>query len=183
MIDNLPETLVNKVLDGRFNTLTDIPSSAVAGLDADITALQALPACFSVHKNSVDQTGISDSTHTLVTFSTELYDIGGFFNTGTGAWTPPAGKVSIKACCYIFGTVTVGNAVITGIYKNGNLFKYATGAANLTLAGASPTVAIEDIANGTDAYTAYAYLDVNSGTATVSGLPELTYFMGHWISA
>ncbi len=85
------------------------------------------------------------------------------------------------AACYTGGTTTIGNAQICGIYKNGVELKYTI--APTSANGASTEVVIEDIANGSDAYTVSIYLDVNSGTATVDGRAIVTYFMGHWISA
>ncbi len=151
----------------------------VPGIEDDIGVLQ-VPACFSVHKNGTDQTGIADATHTLVTWSNEIYDVGSHFASNT--WTPPAGKVSLKAAVYTLGTTTIGNGQVTGIYKNGSPFKYSVVGAS-AFGGGSCMIAVEDIANGSDAYTVSAYLDVNSGTATVVGDQTETFFMGHWISA
>jgi hypothetical protein len=150
-------------------------SDAIAGLGGAPVA----PACFSVHKGGTNQTGIADSTLTQVTFSTEVYDVGSHF--ASSAWTPPAGKVALAAASFTFGTVSIGNVQLCSIYKNGSEFKSISGPTSS--AGAGPAVVIEDIANGTDVYTVYTFLDVDSGTATTTGSPAYCYFMGHWISA
>lgn len=137
----------------------------------------AVPA-FSVHKNGTDQTGIADNTNTALSWSTELFDIGGYF--ASDAWTPPAGVVTMSAAATVSGTWTAGSNIGIGFAKNGTLLKRAddrTGAAN----GGGVVAAITDVANGSDSYTAVIVVDVGSGTATVSGNSALTWFTGHWI--
>jgi hypothetical protein len=177
------EKIFNSRLDDEFGGiatgLTTV-STDLTALDGRVDALEALPACFSVHKDGTDQTGVADSTFTLVTWPAEVYDVGGHF--ASNAWTPPAGKVSLKAACYTYGTTTVGNSLAVSIYKNGSSFKEAVGGAN-ALGGAAPAIACEDIANGTDSYSVYTFIDLDSGTGTVHGAAPNTFFMGHWISA
>jgi len=169
VIDNEPETLVNKVINGQFNTLTNIPLSALQ-----------LPPCFSVHRNGVDETGFTDSVYAQILWTTEVYDVGGHF--ASSAWTPPVGKVHLILSAYMTGTVTNGNWAACAIHKNGSALKTnIVGVSSGT--GGIPHVVCEDIANGTDVYTAWGYLDVDSGTGTANGAANLTFFMGHWISA
>jgi hypothetical protein len=140
----------------------------------------ALPACFSVHRNGVDETGFGDGAYAQILWTTEVYDVGGYF--ASNAWVPPAGKVHLHLSAYMTGTVTNGNWAAAAIYKNGSIFKTnIVGISNAT--GAIPSVACDDIANGTDSYTAYGFLDVDSGTGTANGGAANTFFMGHWISA
>jgi hypothetical protein len=152
--------------------------SQVAVLQSQVAILQT-PPCFSVNKNGSDQTGIADVTPTLVTWSTEVYDIGGFFSSNT--WTPPAGKIFLHAALYITGTITAGALGVCYIYKNGSPFKQGPAVAGTNFAPTS--VSIEDVAGGSDAYTVFAYIDVSASTGTVNGGTDLSYFMGHWISA
>lgn len=141
------------------------------------TALPAVP-CFFVTKGGTDQTGVADSTYTLMTFGTEVYDIGGFF--ASDAWTPPAGKVLLLATHFITGTFPLGAACAIAIYKNGSFLRQSLWPASANIGSAY--IAVEDVANGTDAYTAYAYIDVTSSTATIFGDVAATWFCGHWIS-
>lgn len=135
--------------------------------------------CFSVHKNGTDQTGIADVTFTQVTFGTEIYDVGSYF--ASNAWTPPAGKVTLNAALLASGTWSAGAQIAIAIYKNGANLKQANWYSAAANAGAA-FIGCDDIANGTDAYTVQVYVDVSSGTATISGTSNNTYFCGHWIS-
>ncbi len=145
-----------------------------AGNVVDLTLATAIQAAFSAHKNGTDQTGVADATFTAITFGTEVYDIGGFFASNT--WTPPAGIVSLTASAAFSGTIAAGALVAVAIYKNGSIFKQSLSVAVATLGGS--TVTCQDSANGTDAYTVQGFVDVTSGTGTISGSTSLTYFMG-----
>lgn len=149
--------------------------------DATFAAIQSgdLPStpCFSVHKNGTDQTGIADSTTTLVTWPTEIYDVGSFF--AGNKWTPPAGKVHMSACVVSNGAIAGGNICATQIYKNGSLFKNSTNGAATNQAAV--VIAIDDDANGTDYYEVYGFVDLTSGTGTFAGASYQCWFMGHVI--
>lgn len=136
-------------------------------------------AMFSAHKNGTDQTGIADVTFTLVTWSNELFDKGGFF--ASDGWTPPKGKVHMQAELLVSGTFTIGNQLAINIYKNGAGFKQHNTMASSVISGGGVFIAIEDDANGSDVYTVRVYADVNSGTATVAGNTNNTFFTGFWI--
>jgi len=90
---------------------------------------------------------ISANTETVVQINNEVFDIGGYFNTSTYRFTPPAGKY-----CFI-GNVGNGefeNFLDISIVKNGskvseNVIQLNSG----TWAGRSPVHAVEE-ANGSD---------------------------------
>ncbi len=163
---------------------TDTLVTSVGDLETRVGVLEGAapttPACFFAHKNGTDQTSVADATITAMTFGTELYDIGSHFASNT--WTPPAGKVFLTASCYILSGSAIG-LVYVSIYKNG-----AELATNVVFPGGGagaghPVTVVEDVANGSDAYTVVGYADVSSGTATFYGVQAFTHFMGHWISA
>jgi hypothetical protein len=143
----------------------------------DSAVLANVPS-FSVHKNGTDQTGVGSAAFTQVTFGTELYDIGSYF--ASNAWAPPAGKVHLCAGVAFSGTISAGANCQIAIFKNGaahlqipcNPFTNAGGA----------SVGIDDVANGSDVYTVFAYVTTSSGTATILGNTAQTRFSGHWIS-
>lgn len=137
-------------------------------------------ASFSAHKNGTAQTGIADVTYTQITFGTEVYDVGGFF--ASNAWTPPAGKVHITGGLLFSGAVTTGNLIIAAIYKNGATFKETWSLA--TTASGSFAVAVNayDTANGTDVYTLYGYIDTSSGTGSVNGGAQYSFFQGSMVN-
>lgn len=157
---------------------TFFPGNA-AGVKATGGVYDVEVAAFSAHKNGSDQTGIADITFTTVTWSTELYDIGGYF--ASDGWTPPAGKVHLQANLLVSATVTTGNQISCAIFKNGSGYKQVNLMGSSIIGGGGVFIAVEDVANGTDVYTVKVYIDVNSGTATVSGNTQNTFFTGFWI--
>lgn len=137
-----------------------------------------LPA-FSVHKNGTDQTGVNSATDTQITYSTEVFDTGGFF--ASNAWTPPAGLIQLHAAHKITGDLLLGSTHASMIFKNGSLFRETHGAANSEPTG-SANISILDRANGTDVYTHWVFALINSGTGTIVGGTDSTWFMGAWLS-
>ena len=140
--------------------------------------LSAKPA-FLVTKGGTDQTGIADSTFTPITFSTEIFDTGGYF--ASNAWTPPAGLVTMSSSILASGTFTTGGQIALLLKKNGVAYKQWNTCASAAFGG-SVTFSIVERANGTDAYTVEAYMDVSSGTATISGNNLHSFFSGAWLS-
>jgi hypothetical protein len=162
------------------DTAPDLAADYVLTYDASASSNKKvfpkdLSKSFAAHKNGTNQTGIANVTDTLVTFGTATFNVGSMLNTGTSRVTPPAGRVQLQAQLNYSGTFAVGNLAQCSIFKNGSLFKagfiYAT-RANLAVA----TVAIIDEANGTDYYEVFAYIQVDSGTATVNGNALYTFF-------
>lgn len=129
-------------------------------------------------KKSTDQTSVADTTFTQITFDTEVYDVGS--NFASNAWTPPAGKVNISLGCIVTGTIASGNTCYIVVYKDGVIFRNAICPATTNVAGG--VLSFDDIATGSNVYTAYVYIDVTSGTATISGATQNTFFSGHMIN-
>jgi len=129
--------------------------------------------CFSAHKNGSDQTGIADQTYTKLTFATEAFDIGSFYDAANSKWTPPAGLVQIIGRAYL-SVVTNGICGIA-VYKNGVLSKTALYNTDSTADGVE--ISIIDRANGSDYYELYVYGTAVT-TATVSGAATSSFFMG-----
>lgn len=136
-------------------------------------------AAFSVHKNGTSQTGIVDSVETKATWSTEVYDIGGFF--ASDKWTPPAGKVHMDAAILMNGDYATGALLRIVIYKNGASFKYSTDSGSNVFGAGGASISIDDDANGTDFYEMYVLGDTTTGTNTLNGDAKLTFWMGHAI--
>jgi len=160
---------------GALGTPSSGSADNLTGTAANLTAGKvSTTAAFRATK-SANQTGITDATATTITWDTEDYDIGGYF--ASNAWTPPAGYVNITLGAIYGGTITSGTLCLLDLYKNGSVFKrcYITARAN----DASGFLTCDDYANGTDAYTAVAYIDVSSGTGTVGSSALGTFFCGH----
>lgn len=169
------DTFAGRTLTGTSNQLTVTNGSGVSGNPT--ISIAALPS-FAVNKAASNQTGVADVTYTQVTFGTEAYDIGGFF--ASHLWTPPAGKIHLNGAAYITGTIAAGNEGRLAIYKNGVILQQTimfTGVANKM----PLFISLDTVANGTDTFGLYAYVDVTSSTGTVDGTATNTWFNGHWI--
>jgi len=158
---------------------SDAEARAVASAAKFLTpANLAARACFSVHKNSSDQSGIASATPTLLTFGAEEFDVGGYFASDT--WTPPAGPVRLSAAAFISSGQTVSGETRLDFYKNGSVRRYGQVLYSPVAGAVGVYGTMIDVANGTDAYTVRIY-GTSGGTLTVSGSPLLTYFMGEQI--
>lgn len=137
-------------------------------------------ASFHAHKNTTDQTGITSATNVKVTAATETFDYGGYYDATNSKWTPPAGRVAIKATVRFTANVVDAALYHLVLYKNNAAYKvgciqHAGGTGNI---GAS--LAVDDDANGTDYYELYAF-GGGAGDKTISGAIADTYFSGSMI--
>ncbi len=173
---------------GLVEFATDVEATSMAATDraltpANILAFPGSPvgadiSSFSAHKNAVDQGGVASSVATLITFSTEVYDVGNNFTSDT--WTPPAGKVAMKAAFFAGGTITVGSFSIAEIWKDGAVYKsaYSCNPTNLAVGH----IVIDDATTGTNAYTFRVTIQTAGTAANVIGSTQATYFMGTMIN-
>ena len=145
------------------------------GIKSTSNVIQRDNRGFSAHKNATDQTGIANSTPTKISYTTELFDLGSYYDAANSKWTPPAGLVQISAALRFTAGVTDGGDVIIQVWKNGSLFRsgydYASGAGS----GAA-TISVTDQANGTDFYEIYTV--VVGTTMTVNGATANRWFTG-----
>jgi hypothetical protein len=90
---------------------TGIEVSNGDGVSGNPTVSAATPVSFFAETSS-DQAGLTDNTFTHVDFDTEIWDEGSYFNTSTGAWTPPAGRyllnVQVSMIPSVPGTIQNG---------------------------------------------------------------------------
>ena len=136
----------------------------------------ATPTGFRAHKNGTAQTGIGNAAYTKVTFPTEEYDYGSYYDASNSRWVPPAGIVHIDAKVFLTAGLTLNSTCGLHLYKNGAVVKYGWFVSNTTVAGVA--IDLDDIANGTDYYEIYIFVTTGS-TATASGSSFETYFCGH----
>lgn len=144
-------------------------------------ALQAGNPSFQAYKSS-DQTGIvAGATATQITFDTEEWDIGGYYDTGASKWTPPAGKVRLSATLYASAALVASTTkIILILYKNGASYKNLSRYTSADTVGGITGSTLSD-ANGTDYFQIYAVFNDAGGTKTVQGLIQSTYFCGEMI--
>jgi hypothetical protein len=132
-------------------------------------------ARFSATKNSVNQTGMADGAYTKLTFATEAEDVGGYYDNANSKWTPPQGPVRITVNALFSGLKATGGAQVS-IYKNGSA--WANGTYGLAAGGFfQSNVTKEFMANGTDYFEAYGYVDATT-TGTAIGSDANTFFQG-----
>ena len=151
--------------------------------DADAATARStlgLDTCFYAHKNAVDQTGVLPSTDTKVTFTTESFDVGSFYDAANSKWVPPAGKVRVTAVVLFSATnmVDVSNFQLY-IYKNGAITLSEVRATSGVGAQGISTTGILDV-DGNDEIEVYAFL-AGAGNKTISGSASRTYFCGEVI--
>lgn len=128
---------------------------------------------FHAHKNGTNQTG-GDVT---VTFTTEVFDVGGVFDTANSRFTPEDGAVYV-----VYGQI---GATITGLGERRTRCRLVRNGDTVVSLGESfsdgsgysqtPNFTAIVVGNGTDYYTVTA--DTGSDTYPVQGATEKTYFM------
>lgn len=134
--------------------------------------------CFRAHKNGTNQTAIVTGTPTLVTFGTEDFDIGSYYNTTNSRWTPPSGKYVINAYITQATANMVDNARIgVYIYKNGSAIQFAPEAVSGTaIVQGNGITGIVD-ADGDDYFEIYVTFS-GTGDKTIDGTATQTFFSG-----
>jgi hypothetical protein len=140
------------------------------------TGVAMIPA-FSVHKNGVQQTGITSATMVKATWSTEAVDNNN--NFASNKFTPTiAGTYMFSAALRINGAATLGE-YLTVIYKNGSEIIRA---ALATATGqACPFATGFANANGTtDFFEVFAYQGTGS-TGSIDGFSSMSFFSGIWV--
>ncbi|HVO02196.1 MAG TPA: hypothetical protein VMT54_08340 [Candidatus Cybelea sp.] len=146
---------------------------------ADGTALtSSAPAVvsFSANKGGTDQTGIASATSTKVTFGTEEWDIGGYYDTANSRFTPPAGKYLVTAAVLFTGGVVDQNNYYIYVSKNGSPLKSMGYVSSGTLGISCPlSVAVD--ASGSD-YFEIICQGGGAGNKTVSGQSFYSFFQG-----
>lgn len=157
-------------------------SATAADASADAAAASAAAAAvakvaFVATKNGTDQTGVVTVTWTKVTFSTEVFDAGGHFDTATGRWTPPAGRYRVAGQAEFTAAGMVDQAPFAvAIYKNGVSHRQNTRHASGTAALSNDVGAIVE-ANGTDYFEFWVY-GGGAGNKTLGGDAARTWFEG-----
>jgi hypothetical protein len=168
--------VVEIATDAEMRTGTD--SSRVPSVQAVRNGTGAGWASFSAHKNGSAQ-ALGDATFTLVTFGTEIFDVGNFF--ASNLWTPPAGKCQMVGSLYATGSASVGSLMSLAIFKNGANYKQTFAGTLLGDQGGLDILLIEE-ADGTATYGLYAFYDCSTGTASISGSAAHTYFTGTMVN-
>jgi hypothetical protein len=132
---------------------------------------------FLATKGGTDQTGIATATDTKITFNTEEWDVGGYFNNST--WTPPAGKYRISAALFWQSGITANTGVQTKLYKNGASHRLCV-TPNGGATNGSSVISVIVEANGSDTFEIYGR-GTTASTLEVDGAITSTWFCGETI--
>ena len=117
---------VNTFQDANGNALFSSDGSGTVTLDSNFSS--AIPSAVNTPAFcaylSADQTGIPHETFTKINFNTELFDVGGYYDTSNYRWTPPVGKYVIYANLFTYdtdgGTYRMRRGRVV-LYKNGSI--------------------------------------------------------------
>ena len=111
-------------------------------------------------------------------FNSEVYDIGGYYDTSTAKFTPPAGKYFVYYSEFFYGAL--GNTLrylYSQIYKNGSGVATSRGRYNTTTDYFSAMTLSNGLVidlNGTDYLELYAYTEaVQTGSAIVDDVSSV----------
>lgn len=102
----------------------------------------------------------------LTGFDTEAFDTASAFSSNT--FTPPAGKYVLGAWYLLPTGLTANNPAHIAIYKNGALYSQAS-VGEVSGLGAHSRILMHDVANGTDYYNVYCWIEAGTGTVVVQG--------------
>jgi hypothetical protein len=175
-------TPYNIYMNTGGNVKTQTP--AIASNDTSIATtawarnMLAARSCFQAVLPS-NQVGFTATTWSPCNFATANFNTGSNYNTGTLAWTPPAGKVQINVGLY-FSNITANTDSYIAIYKNGGIFRQGKFYTNTALLGMN--ISCIDNASGSDAYQVYCFLGgVGGGGGGTLNAGALTFFDGSQI--
>lgn len=132
---------------------------------------------FRAHKNGVDQTSLTSATAIKLTFTTAAINLNSNYDATNSKWIPYPGPVRINAKARLTTNVLSGNTNYVAIYKNGVAVDFGEVIASSN--GVVQCAAeINDVANGTDYYEAYAF-GGGAGDKTCAGTITYTSFEGN----
>jgi hypothetical protein len=151
-------------------------------VSVQIAAYAAGRPAFHAHKNGTDQVSITSGAFVKVTFGTEDWDIGSFYDTATSVWTPPAGTHRVSAAVTFTATNGVDNESLhCAIYKNGTIYRQ-----NRTTRGGAGGVVTASVAalvgaDGDDTFEVYARKS-GAGDGEIEGAVTDSWFSAEAIA-
>jgi hypothetical protein len=130
---------------------------------------------FSANKGGVDQTGIASATSTKLTFATEEWDIGGYYDASSSVYLPPAGKYHFTADVIVTAGLTDQSVCFVALYKNGDNYKSGSSLRASGTGYLGPVMSVLANANGSDYFEVYFFCD-GTGTKTIQGVARNASF-------
>ena len=142
--------------------------------------LGATTASFLATKSGSDQdlTGLSMK----VTFPVAVFNNGNLYSDSNSRWTPPAGKVLVRASILMDGPFTG----VASIFKNGVEYKTTRGSFGSDAGGSGEAattslISVVDSASGSDYYEIHCLFPEDSPRGYVYGQTHRTWFSGTMI--
>lgn len=136
---------------------------------------------FLATKNGANQTGIVSGVNTKVTFSTEKFDMGGYFDTATSRYTPKRAGVYQFHGVITWSDLSAGAWVYLEIQKNGALYRdYYTRASATGTFMANEIQCMVDM-NGTTDYIELFVHQETGGNRDILGGEFATWFEGRLV--
>ncbi len=133
-------------------------------------------ASFLATKGGTAQT-ISQTGAVAVTFGTESFDVGSYYNTSTYRWTPPAGYAVIHAHLTIRTSPPVNPDRYTlKLYKNGSLYRQAQTVTNVSSDFTASITTVESV-SGSDYFSVYVDASYDS-SYSIRGATNESWFCG-----
>lgn len=166
--------------DGAYRLVVVDPNSTTL---YDIDPIQigpVQPVEISVHKNGTDQSALSATTWTKLSYSTEEYDAAATF--ASDKWTPArTGRAMVLAQAQFNSAASAASFAIAA-YRNGTLAKMNAGTAHSNISGAYTVnvAAVLDITSTSDYIEIYA--DPGSQVSDVEGDSDTTWFQGFMLA-
>ena len=166
--------------DGNIGSAGDADSIAINS--SGVVTFSQIPAIASNPVFRVElaanQTSVTDATYVKIAFDTEIFDVGGYFDSSTNyRYTPLiAGYYQIN--CQAGDANNTSTNQYVAIYKNGS--KYAIGGVydSNNVRYNRPTLSAVVHMNGSSDYLeTFFYVNVDSGTGTIHGGTEDGAFM------
>jgi len=171
-VDNITPTVDDASETDKGIVELATSAEAIAGTDTERAVtpkgLADARASYAAVSVGLSANFTTTATNQKLPLDSEVYDYGGYF--ASGAWTPPAGLVQMKARSSIESGFSTGSLARLEIWKNGSIFiRGPSIRANGTSAQGLALLA-DDVANGTDYYELYVLIQtvgtVIGGTTT-----------------
>lgn len=168
---NVPFLCVGRSID----TQTTAGTWAAVPTTCQIAPVAAWPIAMLSNKGGTDQTGLADAAYTKVTFTNEVYDIGGFYDAPNSRMYLPAGKYRCIFQASMSTPLTAGNYILTALYQDGVSFRQKFESQNNVATFA--TLVADFDTDGTHYFEAYINADTAGGAAyTVGGTNAYTFW-------
>jgi len=130
---------------------------------------------------SVAQTGVSNTTFTKVTFTSEEFDTNNNFASST--FTPTvAGYYQVNACVTIESAVN-NTGILSAIYKNGSLYKMGSVSQGNGSANPQGATSVLVYLNGSTDYVEVYLYGTAGGSFSTSAASTSTYFQAVMVRA